>query len=283
MNLIDTIIKRLPSVYNTNEGSDIYKLFQIITEEINELKRAIEQIQAYRDIDSAKEVTLDKAGLNIGELRGDKNDIDYRKFIKTRIRSNLSKGDIETLNEISSFLIGDAFIGIKETWNQVNYNNEKAAIVIQNKGLETLIKNEYEDYLNELTFLDGSFLLDNSRVLNGGLMFDYVATQEERNDTIQAIKDSIKRITAAGIRIYYEIPESITNTIMILQNVKNKQVNNSTNDISITHSTTSILNNLVATSANNRLDGIHNLNGLTLLDGKRDFAVHDVTIMEVSA
>lgn len=283
MTIANNMLRRLPDVYNKDSGSNNYKFFQLFSSEYEELKRVFEKIKAYRDIDQSKGAPLDSIGGNVLELRGNKNDIDYRKFIKTRIKSNLSAGDIETINEVATVLIGDAFIGVKETWNQQTYSNEEAGIVIINKGLGATIKTEYEDYLNEPTYLDGSFLLDGSHVLNGGLNFDYTSTEAERNETVIAIKEAIKRIVAGGVGVYYEVPEEVITDLDIQQDVVTKQSNNVANDVMVTHSVTDKLTQSATTSAVSRLDGMFRLDGTTLLDGKRDFAVHDVNITEVSA
>lgn len=283
MEILENMLKRLTSPYNKNADSNIAKLFSVVTGEYEELKRTFENVRRYRDIDQAKGASLDRFGGNVNEARGNKNDIDYRKFIKTRIKSNLSPGDIETINDIATVLIGDAFIGIKETWNQSSYAYEDAAIVLLNKGLGEIIKIEYEQWLNDLIYLNGAIFLDGATTLNGGINFDYEKTKAERNKTIVATKKALKRVVAGGVKVYYEVPEAITNEVRATQNVTNIQINRAIHEIGILQSVTKNTVQRVTASAINRLDGIHFLDGSAWLDGHRDFTVHDVSIMEVTA
>ncbi|WP_425447723.1 hypothetical protein [Dethiothermospora halolimnae] len=128
--ILEKMLNRLTDNYRKDKDSNIYKLFAIIAPEIEELNQAIKDIKTVKDVDTATGYHLDRIGSNVKEYRGNKNDDKYRQFIKTKIKANLSKGDIETLNEVAEVVIGDNFISLTELWNNPLYDNEQAALLL---------------------------------------------------------------------------------------------------------------------------------------------------------
>lgn len=124
------MLDRITDNYNKNEDGFIGKWYQIVSRELMAVEKAMADIQKYQDIDNAVQSTLDKIGKNVLEYRNAEEDDMYRLFIKTKIIANLSKGDIETINQVATTLLGDGFVGIKETWNLPRYNNEVAGLVL---------------------------------------------------------------------------------------------------------------------------------------------------------
>lgn len=96
---------------------------------VNDLLQTAQDVRESRDIDKAYGKTLDYIGANVGQLRAGESDEIYRLLIKTKIISNLSSGDIPTINEVSKVLLGDTFNGVSEAWYQDEWGNEQAAIV----------------------------------------------------------------------------------------------------------------------------------------------------------
>jgi len=131
MSVLDTMLSRLTSNYNVDSDSNINKLFQIIAAEIDELNTAINDVQAIRNIDQASDNSLDKIGRNVLQSRNALTDVKYRESIKTKIQSLLSNGEIGVLNEVAKVLIGENFKSISEAWNNSNYGNEDAAIIVE--------------------------------------------------------------------------------------------------------------------------------------------------------
>ncbi len=124
------MLNRLTDNYNKDINSNVGKLFKIVEDEINEIKEFFLNIKKARNIDEATGYILNLAGKNVNQLRLNENDDLYRQLIKTKMIANLSKGDIETLNEVASVLIGEGFKGIQETWNLPEYN-EPAGLVVK--------------------------------------------------------------------------------------------------------------------------------------------------------
>ena len=132
--MLNKLLDRLTDNYNKSPDGNIGKWYQIITRELEEVERAFKDIKEYQDMDKAVDRTLDHIGKNVLEYRNTADDNLYRLLIKTKIIANLSKGDIETINEVASVLLGDGFIGISETWNDSSYNNEPAGLVLKMKN-----------------------------------------------------------------------------------------------------------------------------------------------------
>lgn len=114
--MLDNLMDKLPDVYNKSEQSGIYKIIKLAADQIAQGEDTLRLIQEWRDIDKAEGRTLDKLGKDVGQVREGLDDEQYRQVIKIKIRSNLSGGEIETLNSIAVVLAGDRFDGIREGW-----------------------------------------------------------------------------------------------------------------------------------------------------------------------
>lgn len=129
--MFNKLITRLPDNYKKNKSSNIGKLYQIYSRELEQIKKVFKDIKDSRDIDKATNKTLDKIGKNVLELRGTDDDDLYRQMIKTKIIANLSQGDIETINEVAKILVGSSYAGVEETWNNSTFDNEVAGLVMK--------------------------------------------------------------------------------------------------------------------------------------------------------
>lgn len=125
------VFNRLPDNYSREGQVNNEKFHQIIYGELAEIKQVFKDIKDYQDLDKAIGKTLENIGKNVLELRNTEDDELYRLFIKTKIMANLSKGDIETINEVATVLLGDGFRGVQETWDKPLYNNEPAGLVLK--------------------------------------------------------------------------------------------------------------------------------------------------------
>ncbi|WP_411503488.1 hypothetical protein [Brevibacillus centrosporus] len=283
MGFLSDTLKRLTSNYQKSTSGNIGKLFSIVSLQVEEVRRTLEKIEQYRDIDLAVGASLDRIGRNVGQPRGSSTDIDYRKLIKTKIKANLSAGDIETINEVMEVLMGEAFLGARETWYLSSYDYEPAAIALRFSGLEDLIEKEYEDYVDDPIYLNGVYSLAGERLLDGGFKYDPRETLEKRIETMRQIKTVAKRITAGGVHVYWEIPELISNPIIISHQVPQRVKQSFSNPITVSQTVTNATTTAVTTLNQGRLDGIYLLDGSTLLDGRKEFIVHQVEIREVTA
>ncbi|ACV28884.1 Protein of uncharacterised function (DUF2612) [Anaerococcus prevotii] len=119
--------KRLPERFRKQTNKDLY---YVLYNGSGELEKAFSSIEESHNIDKAYGKTLDLLGANVGEIRADNMSDDlYRLYIKVRIISNLSIGDIPTINYVMSTLLGDDYISIKEGFLDGDYlYNEPAAL-----------------------------------------------------------------------------------------------------------------------------------------------------------
>lgn len=124
--------QHLTSNYKKRPDSNNAKLLGLANAEMNELVDVFKKIEDSRDIDKAYGKTLDKAGKNVLEYRNGRTDEEYREHIKIKIIANMSQGDINTINQVAEFFLGDDFLGIEEAWRNPLYD-ELAGIIIHIK------------------------------------------------------------------------------------------------------------------------------------------------------
>lgn len=276
------MLERLTSNYKKEPTSNIAKLLTVVADELEQIKSTLQKIEKYRAIDNATGVTLDNIGKNVLQARGSADDVVYRKLLKTKIKANLSGGEIETLNEVLDVFLGDNFLGAREVWDDPSYDFEPAAIAIRFQNLNELIEKEYEELENDPWFLDGLFLLNGERLLDGGTTFQFTDFEQQIADAIQATKDIVEFIKAGGIKVYWEEPIEIKNAISIINEVKTTINQLVENTIEIQHNVSTNINQVVANNSNWYLDGMYNLNGTVLLDGSRPIIAHRVEIEVVN-
>lgn len=135
--ILEKLLDRLPGHLNKEEGSNIYKVFKLLTYPLEQGNETLQTIQNWRDIDQAEGIALDKIGKDVGQPRGGYDDIEYRKRIKIKIRSNLSGGEIETLNSIATVMMGDRFQKVQEGWTLSEshpFKNQSAMLLVVAKA-----------------------------------------------------------------------------------------------------------------------------------------------------
>ena len=117
--------ERLPERFRKPTNKDLYYVLYNGSEELEAGFRTIEDS---RHLDKAEGETLDLLGANVGEFRADGMGDDlYRLYIKVRIISNLSIGDIPTINYVMSTLLGDKYLSIKEGFLDGEFMYEEPA------------------------------------------------------------------------------------------------------------------------------------------------------------
>lgn len=121
------MLKKLPDVFNKREDSNLAKLLNIISAEIDEARDTLELIEAWRDVDQAEGEVLDRIGYNVMQFRGEVNDDIYRILIKSKIARNQSTGAVNTIIDILAFTLDIDFdeVQIKEMFED---GEEPAAI-----------------------------------------------------------------------------------------------------------------------------------------------------------
>lgn len=118
--------ERLPERFRKPRNLDLYYVLYGLG--YDEMYKALEGVKDSRDVDKAYGKTLDLLGANVGEFRTDNMSDDlYRLYIKVRIISNLSLGDIPTINYVMSTLLGDDYVSIKEGFLDGDYLYDEPA------------------------------------------------------------------------------------------------------------------------------------------------------------
>lgn len=103
----DMIYLFTDATYKGKDGN-IYKLFQVIEEQLKELSETQQKIRLYRSIDEAKGKTLDLIGSNYSQDRGQATDEIYRTMIKAKISRMWSSGDFNSIiNALATTLQAD--------------------------------------------------------------------------------------------------------------------------------------------------------------------------------
>jgi hypothetical protein len=100
-----------------DSNSNIYKLMQVFKEEMQELEDVYTQIRNMADIDQSYGAALRQQAINVGETpRYDLDEVTFRRLVKSKIASNLSPADTNSMiNYFSNvFGIDAALISIKE-------------------------------------------------------------------------------------------------------------------------------------------------------------------------
>ncbi|MBK5244282.1 MAG: hypothetical protein JJE18_04525 [Eubacteriaceae bacterium] len=208
------LIKRLTDNYKKLPSSNIGKLFTVIDLEIENLKDTLKTVELYRKIDNAIGVTLDNMGKNVGQERGALDDVSYRLLLKVKVRANISGGQTETLNEISTVLLGDNFIQAREVWNDVSYGNEPAAVELRYINFFNQIKDQYQNIEEDMTYLDGTYALDGAIALDGGLTFFYSDYEQKIIDAMIQARQMINYVKAGGVAAHWCEPIAITTGIL---------------------------------------------------------------------
>lgn len=124
-----SILKRFSDVFNKNENSNLGKIIQIFSQQLQEIEQTNIRIKEWRNVDSAEGVGLELIGENIKQSRGVATDEVYRVLLKSKIARNLSTGDINTIIRVLSLALDadPSTIRIQEKWGDL-LEPEPAAI-----------------------------------------------------------------------------------------------------------------------------------------------------------
>ena len=277
------LVKRLTDNYKKNPESNIGKLLSVIDFELDRLKDTYKLIDSYRAIDNATGVTLDNIGKNVLQERGGMDDITYRLFLKVKIRSNLSGGQIETINDIMTVILGDNYLGLREVWDNSTYSNEPAAFEIRFVNFFSDIAAQYADAENDPYYFDGEYYFNGARKFDGGYTFDYATWEPQIIATMAKYMEVVEFIRAAGVKAWWNEPLDIETLINITNDVTIIDKESAITDVSIANDVTLSEQMEVINGATSLFDGMLYFDGAILFDGNRDFVVNDVEIVEVYA
>lgn len=137
MNL-KNMMKRLTYNYEKTPGSNIHKLFSIISEEIKELRTTFSLIQEWRSIEHAKGSTLDQIGDLLQEPRGNSTDEQYRIRLRFKISKKKSTADINSIiNSLSNALkVSKSEIHLYEKDEPASYHISFVPYMLQKSNMK---------------------------------------------------------------------------------------------------------------------------------------------------
>lgn len=116
--------------YDTN--TNLSKLLRILERQMQDLEFVFEQLSNNLDIDQSENDNLDIFLSNLSLTRSASDDEEVRSLVKTEINANFSKGQVSTLREIAEVVLGnDGLNGIEESWNNAQFTNEIAGIILR--------------------------------------------------------------------------------------------------------------------------------------------------------
>lgn len=87
------------------EGSNLYSLMSVYSDELMLLKETNDRIMDWRNIDNAEGKQLDLIGRDLLKPRGTATDAQYRIMLKTKIAQNLADGTINGLINAMSYAL----------------------------------------------------------------------------------------------------------------------------------------------------------------------------------
>lgn len=92
--------ERLPDSYRKDKESNNYKLLELNSLAVSDLKEEFRAIIDSLDIEKAEGKTLDLFGQMLDQNRGLLNDTQYKYMLYTRIGRNVSRGDYKSIMDV---------------------------------------------------------------------------------------------------------------------------------------------------------------------------------------
>lgn len=187
------MLRRLTKNYNTEENSNIYKLFTIISEQIEELKHLLEKEEHAHGIKNAEGKQLDLIGEDVLQARYGMTDEGYRALLRFKNSINISGTDINSVNNAMHNITQNNYLGLYE-----NKNGESASVTIRLKT--------YDEHINYNMV---------EEILAAGVSASFISERENKSKTYIATLD----LTGENITVFpYNVGELTNkNKINIVQ------------------------------------------------------------------
>lgn len=187
---IENMMKRLTFNYEKSRSSNIYKLFSIIADEIEEIQTAFLRTLEFKSIDRASGVSLDEIGDLVSLDRNGSSDEQYRVRLKFKAAQNKSKPDINSIIGLLSSVLNADDVRIYEKFGEAF---------------------QFSDIADEPQFQPNGFA--DIDMLSGGELegrFEpasyYIAFRRELLEktglSISEFVELVESISAAGVKVY---------------------------------------------------------------------------------
>lgn len=222
---LENFIARTPDVFSKEPDSNIYKLLQVIGEELDQIKQVNEDIRLARNIDSAEGMTLDNIGKNLELKRNDQSDEVYRLLLKLKIAAKGGATFPNLINIIAASLNIDDEDVFLINEKEFDASGEPASLLLSLSS--EAIENSQIDYFSILNFLNtiiaGGVSLNNLFHSNTDLGINVITRYEVQYNipftgTINAgaypypydTRLSVQPIETDTLGVVYPIPRSGT-------------------------------------------------------------------------
>ncbi|MBW2672332.1 MAG: hypothetical protein JRD89_02800 [Deltaproteobacteria bacterium] len=279
LSTIERMLKALPHVYAKSSDSNTRKLLSIPARELDVLLLELATIQDWEQIDHARGQTLDLIGTNVREPRGSKDDVQYRIYLKLRQIVNLSRGEIERFNTVLNILLGDAYLGIREGWNDP-ISPEPAQVIIgyDNDLLSSDLRQQYRIEYAPAYVFDGTLLFDGTETWDTGETYlpdgTLIKIAALVTETIQHIRDFVNEVKAAGVGLYWETPRYPITTIPVdNESIVGANLSGSTDTLPTQDVLRAAGQEPVLPNPPHTWIGVYSFNGSVVFDGVRDSKV----------
>jgi hypothetical protein len=110
MSFTENIINFPSSILSKDSNSNLGKLYSAYAEQLDEIKIALGDLYLINNIKDQSGYNLDRIGELLNEPRGGMLDERYRLFLTIAIMKRLSRGDINSINSISSLILEDSIL-----------------------------------------------------------------------------------------------------------------------------------------------------------------------------
>lgn len=230
MDKINLILDNIPDLYNKEQESNIYKILNAISKELDVFVTNIEEVKNAKFVDYANGSDLDKIAsiLNIKRFSNEGDDT-FRSRIKSKVPSFIGGGAISALKQVVNNYLGVEPIIIehyKVDEGHPYFDNGviSGLTVVSTGGLGITIKLGVS-YINgtRITLNDSNIILSSNSNLYIKLNLNGTFTVDTSNTTISS------QIIIANV-----ITTTIVGTITDMRNILNPEVHYITNTASIT-------------------------------------------------
>lgn len=197
-------IQLLPdSIFQTDSGSNNYKLWKLFAEEMDGIDNVFNDLSLLADYPSRTGAVLDLLGKILRESRRGRADADYIRFLYIAIKKYLSNGSIPDLTEICSLLLGDEFIYIRDLNYEANEDCIDEAFLDGSWYFDDTAYLSLDSENPDLTWLDDSWYLDGGNYLSGDIyqpgLFEVVIAESVTDSMCEILGEMIRTCRMPGI------------------------------------------------------------------------------------
>ncbi|QTL96571.1 hypothetical protein GM661_00590 [Iocasia frigidifontis] len=155
MNKLEEYLNRLPDVFLKITDSNLGKFLQIFVDEISQIEKAKDNVEEISSLENAYGKSLDLHGANVGQLRGRAHDELYKLLIRSKIQSNLSGGDVNSIIDYIVTLLQinrDDIEIIEPDWSAISYEPASFEVRVTAGVLSNLLVaiDQFTSVLNRL-------------------------------------------------------------------------------------------------------------------------------------